>query len=56
LVNETVGERLVIDFFTDLLGIVLICALFGIVTKVILRPLKVRDEKDWIDGALVRVF
>ncbi len=44
-----------IDIFTDLLGIVSICALFRVVAKVILRPSKVWDEKDWIDEALEEV-
>jgi len=38
----------VVDIFTALLGIVSVCALFGAVTKIILRPPKVWDEEDWM--------
>lgn len=36
-----------VDIFTALLGLVLVSALFGIVTKVILRQSKVWDEEAW---------
>ncbi len=37
-----------VDIFTALLGIVSVCALFGAVTKIILRPPKVWEEEDWM--------
>ncbi len=38
-----------VDIFTALLGIVSVCALFGAVTKIILRPPKVwEEEEDWM--------
>jgi hypothetical protein len=36
----------VVDIFTALLGIVSVCALFGAITKIILRPPKVWE--DWM--------
>jgi hypothetical protein len=47
IVNATVGEKVVVDIFTTLLGIISVCALFGAVTEVILRPAKVWYEEDW---------
>jgi hypothetical protein len=49
LADEAIGETIVFDIFTALLGIVSMCALFGAITKIILRPPKVWDEEDWID-------
>ena len=48
LVNASVQERVVVDIFTALLGIVSVCALFGVVTKIILRPPKVWEEEEWM--------
>ncbi len=48
LANASIGERIVVDIFTVLLGIVSVCALFGAVTKIILRPPKVWEEEDWM--------
>ena len=47
LVNVVTGEKIMVDIFTLLLGIVSICALAGVVTKIMLTPPKVWDE-DWI--------
>jgi hypothetical protein len=46
LVNEAVGETIVIDIFTALLGIASLCVMFRAVTKVILHPPKVWDEEE----------
>jgi len=48
LVNERIGEKIMVDILTLLLGIVSICVLAGAVTKIILRPPKVWDEEDWM--------
>lgn len=37
-----------VDIFTLLLGIILICSLAGAAAKIMLRPPKVWDEEDWI--------
>jgi hypothetical protein len=48
LVNKRAGEKIMVDIFTLLLGIVSICVLAGAVTKIMLRPPKVWDEEDWM--------
>jgi len=45
-----VVEKIVIDIFTALLGIVSIYALIGVVTKITLSPPKVWDDEDSIPG------
>jgi hypothetical protein len=52
LVNAAVGEIIVFDIFTVLLGIISVCALFGAVTRVILRPTKVWNTEDWTYGEI----
>jgi len=42
----------VVDIFTALLGIVSICALAGVITKIMLNPPKVWDEDNSIPGAI----
>ena len=37
-----------VDVFTLLLGIILICSLAGAAVKIMLTPPKVWDEEDWI--------
>jgi hypothetical protein len=56
LVDEAVGETIVIDIFTALLGIASLCVMFRAVTKVILRPPKVWDEEDWIHEEIEELF
>jgi hypothetical protein len=46
LVNAAVGETIVIDIFSALLGIASIFVMFRAVTKVIIRPPKVWDEEE----------
>ncbi len=48
LIIEGTKEKIIVDIFAILLGIVLICALAGAVTKIMLSPPKVLDEVDWI--------
>ena len=49
MVYAAVGETIVIDIFSALLGIASVCVMFRAVTKVILRPPKVWDEEEvWI--------
>ncbi len=48
LVNVVTGEKIMVDIFTLLLGIVLICVLAGAATKIMLTPPKVWDEEDWM--------
>jgi hypothetical protein len=52
LVNGTIGEIIVFDIFTALLSIISVCALFGGITKKILRPTKVWDTEDWTHGEI----
>ncbi len=40
------GERIMIDIFTGLLGVIAISALLGTTIKILLRPPKVWDEYD----------
>ncbi len=48
LADKGTGEKIMVDIFTLLLAIVSICALAGVVTKIMLTPPKVWDEEDWI--------
>ena len=48
MVNEEVGETIVIDIFSALIGIASLCVMFRAVTKVFLRPRKVWDQENWI--------
>ncbi len=41
-----------IDIFTALLAVVSICALFGVVTRIILTPPKVWDEDNRMPGEI----
>ncbi len=47
MANATIGERIVVDIFTALLGVISVFALFGAVAKVIFCPTKVWYEEDW---------
>lgn len=47
LANERIGERIVFDIFTTLLGIGVVCALLGTITRMLLTTPKVWDEDDY---------
>jgi hypothetical protein len=48
LVIEGTKEKIMVDIFTLLLGIILICSLAGAAAKIMLAPPKVWDEEDWM--------
>jgi hypothetical protein len=48
LVNKRTGEKIVVDIFTALLGIISICALVRTITKILLSPPKAWDQDNWI--------
>jgi len=47
LVNETIGETIVFDIFSTLLGIGAVCALLGTITKMFLAPPNVWDDDNF---------
>jgi hypothetical protein len=47
MVDKRAGEKIVIDIFTALLGVLSICALTGAVFKIMLAPPKVWDDDVW---------
>lgn len=51
MAQEGVGEKIVVDIFTTLLGIMSICAVTGAIYKILLRKPKVWDDEDsfWED-------
>ncbi len=52
MVNAGAGGKIVIDIFTALFAVVSICALFGVVTRIILTPPKVWDEDNRMPGEI----
>ena len=46
MADEGIGERIVVDIFTALIGVGSVCALTGAVLKIFLRPPKVWEEED----------
>lgn len=48
---ETIGEKLVVDIFSIVLGIIAIFAV-GAVAKMMLAPPKVWNEDDWLPEKL----
>ena len=47
MVNETIGETIVLNIFTTVLGVGIVCALLGTITKMFLAPPKVWDDNDF---------
>jgi hypothetical protein len=47
LVNERIGEKIVLNIFSTLLGVGIICALLGTITRMLLAPPKVWDDDDF---------
>jgi hypothetical protein len=47
MAQKGAGEKIVVDIFTALLGILSICAAAGTICKILLREPKVWDDEDW---------
>ncbi len=48
LVNERIGETIVSNIFTAVLGVGVVCALLRTITRMLLSPPKVWDDDDFV--------
>jgi hypothetical protein len=48
LVNERIGETIVSNIFTAVLGVGVVCALLSTITRMLLSPPKVWDDDDFV--------
>ena len=48
MVDERIEGEIVVNIFTALMGIVSICALASVITRIVLSPKKVWDEESWM--------